>query len=251
MVEVSDIKSAPGEALPYDDEERTYRGVYVARPSGTSVRAGVLIVPDWRGISPFARQQAQLLSRAGYDVALVDLYGDGLYADDEAQASTLLKGLIENRSSGVSRMRACLAAFQEKLPETTKIIVLGYSVGGMVGLDLGRSGTPLAGIVLCSALLKTAAPGQPTKIEVPVLALHGSRDVVCPPTMVQDLISEMDLAGNDFRVVLYGRTHHAFYNPNVGTDPAARLVYSKESDKASIEEIARFLDKLSSSVPSP
>jgi dienelactone hydrolase len=251
MVEVSSIKSGSGEALPYEDAGRTFCGVYVSRPSETPARAGVLIVPDWRGLSPFVRQQAQLLSRAGYDVALVDLYGDGLYADDEAQASSLLKGIIENRSSGVSRMRACVAAFQEKLPAGTKIIVLGYSVGGMVSLDLGRGGTSLAGIVLCSALLKTAAPGQPVKIEAPVLVLHGSRDVVCPLAMVQDLISEMDLADNDFRVVLYGRTHHAFYNPNVGTDPSARLVYSKESDKASIEEISRFLDKHSSNAPSP
>jgi dienelactone hydrolase len=100
-----------------------------------------------------------------------------------------------------------------------KVLVLGYSVGGMVSLDLGRSGAELAGIVLCSALLKTAAAGHPQRITAPVLALHGTKDVVCPPSMVQDLIGEMDAAGNDFRSVLYGQTHHAFCNPQAGTDP--------------------------------
>ena len=70
----------------------------------------------------------------------------------------------------------------------------------MASLDFGRSGAPLAGIVLCSALLKTAEPGQSPKIAAPVLALHGSRDVVSPLAVVQDLTSEMDLAGNDLRV---------------------------------------------------
>jgi dienelactone hydrolase len=250
MLEVPNGESGSVEALLYHDAQRSYRGMFASRPSGTPVRAGVLIAPDWRGLSPFFRQQSQLLSGAGYDVALLDLYGDGLYATDESQAAGLLKGLIEDRRSGVSRMRACLAAFRKKLPSETNIIVLGYSIGGMVSLDLGRSRTPLAGIVLCSALLKTAEPGQPVKIEAPVLALHGSRDVVCPLAMVQELISEMDLAGNDFRIVVYGRTHHAFYNPNVGTDPSARLVYSKESDNAATEEISRFLDRLTSKAPS-
>lgn len=104
----------------------------------------------------------------------------------------------------------------------------------------GRSGAPLAGIVLCSALLKTAEPGNSPKIAAPVLALHGSMDVVCPLAVVQDLINEMDRARNDFRVVIYGRTHHAFYDPSVGTDPSARLVYSPEADRAAGEELRAF-----------
>ncbi len=244
MNEAGEMRSSPEQALDYEVAGQHYRGVFVARAAGTPPRAGIMVVPDWRGLSPFARQEAQQLSRAGFDVALVDLYGDGLYADDERQASSLLKGLIENRTLGVARMQACMAALQRQLPANTKIAIQAYSIGGMVSLDFGRSGASLAGLVLCSALLKPAGEGQPTRIQAPVLALHGTRDVVCPGEMVQELIKEMDGAGNDFQIVLYGQTHHAFYNPLAGTDPTARLVYSEASDKASREEIARFLDRL-------
>jgi dienelactone hydrolase len=227
------------ETLAYEDDAagQAFRGLYVRHQSGAAPRAGLMVVPDWRGISPFVREQAQEFSHGGYDVAVVDLYGSGLYAQDESQASSLLKGLIDHRASGVARMRACLAAFRNRLGPSPKVIVLGYSVGGMVSLDFGR--------VLCSALLKTAAEGEPSRIGVPVLALHGSMDVVCPGSMVYELTAEMDRASNDFRIVLYGRTHHAFYNPQVGTDPSARLVYSEQSDKASKEEIVRFIERSS------
>jgi dienelactone hydrolase len=209
------------ETLAYEDDAagQAFRGLYVRHQSGAAPRAGLMVVPDWRGISPFVREQAQEFSHGGYDVAVVDLYGSGLYAQDESQASSLLKGLIDHRASGVARMRACLAAFRNRLGPSPKVIVLGYSVGGMVSLDFGRNSAPLAGIVLCSALLKTAAEGEPSRIGV--------------------------RASNDFRLVLYGRTHHAFYNPQVGTDPSARLVYSEQSDKASKEEIVRFIERSS------
>jgi hypothetical protein len=60
-----------------------------------------------------------------YDVTLADLYGDGLYAEHAAQASSLLNGLIENRNRGISRLRAALTAFRAKLPKQAKIILLG------------------------------------------------------------------------------------------------------------------------------
>ena len=101
--------------------------MFTSRPSGTPARAGALIAPDWRGRGPFFRQQSQLISQAGLDVALVDLYRDGLYATDESLASPLLKGLVENRSSGVSRL---LGSISGGAAHAAKIIVLGYAVRG-------------------------------------------------------------------------------------------------------------------------
>ena len=59
--------------------------------------------------------------------------------------------------------------------------------------------------------------------------------------MVSALVTEMDSAANQLQMVLYGQTGHAFYNPEAGTDPNARLVYSPEADRLSQQEILRFL----------
>jgi dienelactone hydrolase len=229
-----------GSLLSYQDGGTTFQGLYFA-PQNNAARSGIMIVPDWRGLSPFVQAEAREFANSGHHVVVVDLYGNGLYADHESQASSLIKALIENRASGVSHMKACLDAFRRKAGDSVNVVALAYSIGGMVSLDFGRSGAGLAGIVLCSGLLKTAAQGGPIKIPCPVLVLHGSRDVVSTMASVDDLVAEMDRAGNDFRFVLYGRAHHAFYNPEVGTDESARLVYSEQSDRAARQEIERFI----------
>lgn len=185
--------------------------------------------------------RAARLAGDGFDVAVVDLYGGGLYATEESQAGPLITGLIDDRASGVSRMASCLEAFRRKVGASTSVVLIGYSIGGMVSLDFARDGAAVAGVALCSALLKPAEPGAPTKVSAPVLAMHGTRDVVCPMDMVQALSEEMDNAGNDATIVLYTGTHHAFYNPEAGTDPTARLVYSATAEARSRDMIDEFL----------
>lgn len=111
----------------------------------------------------------------------------------------------------------------------------------MIALDYGRSGGDVAGIIVCSALLKTAMSEMSTRITVPVLLLQGTQDVVSPMDVVNAVIAEMDKAGNDFRLELYGQTHHAFDNPEAGTDPTARLVYSPRSAARARRAIVEFL----------
>ncbi|MFI6042115.1 dienelactone hydrolase family protein [Nocardia sp. NPDC051321] len=230
----------PHRTFSYEDGGTAFTGLLVPRAPGASARGGVMIAPDWRGLSPFMRQEAARLAGDGFDVGVMDLYGDGLFATEESQAGPLIGGLIADRASGVSRMASCLTAFRHATG-AAPVVLIGYSIGGMVSLDFARTGADIAGVALCSALLKTAEPGAPTKVSGRVLALHGTRDVVCPMDMVNALSDEMDIAGNDATIVLYTGAHHAFYNPEAGTDPTARLVYSAAADARSRDMIDRFL----------
>ena len=126
----------------------------------------------------------------------------------------------------------------------TPMLCLGFSAGGMVTLDYARSGADLAGIILCSALLKTAAEGMEHWIVAPVLLLQGTQDEVSPMEVIASVVAEMDAAENDLRLVLFSQTHHAFDNPAAGTDPTQRLVYSARSAARARAAIAEFLDEV-------
>jgi len=241
---VSEIESAPFE---YEARTQKYRGTLLAM-RGLEPSAAVVLLPDWRGQSPLARDHARFLVEQGCVVVIGDLYGDGFSPTDPSQVGEMVKGLIEKRERGVEALAACVTALRAQMRAGLPLFCLGYSAGGMVALDYGRSGADLSGIIVASALLKTAAPNAPTHIKAPVLILQGTQDQVSPMTVIASVIEEMDAAGNDFRLELYGQSHHAFDNPEAGTDPKARLVYSPAAAARSRLAIAEFIREKSPSV---
>ena len=228
--------------LPYAAENLEYTGLLL-QARGREPHAAVVLLPDWRGQSHLARDHARYLVELNCAVVIADLYGGGFSPTDPNQVGPMVKRLVEKRESGVKALQACVDVLKTQLP--VPIFCLGYSAGGMIALDYGRSDAKIAGIILCSALLKSAEQGKNTNIASPVLILLGTQDVVSPMSVVQDIIAEMDRAGNNFRFELYGQTHHAFDNPEAGTDPNARLVYSPDSAKRARRAIAEFIAEAS------
>jgi dienelactone hydrolase len=244
---VAEIASTP---FDYEAGNQKYRGAFVAK-SGAQPSAAFVLLPDWRGQSVLAHDHAEFLVELGCAVVIGDLYGDGFSPTDPSQVGEMVKRLVEHRDRGVDMLSACVTALKSRVPAGTPIFCLGYSAGGMVALDYGRSGADLSGIIVASALLKTAAPGAPTRIKAPVLILQGTQDQVSPMDVIASVVAEMDAAGNDFRLELYGQSHHAFDNPDAGTDPKARLVYSPTAAARARRAIAEFFREKTAAVASP
>jgi len=227
----------------YAVDDKRYRGLMLGL-TDLKPKAAVVLLPDWRGQSPLARDHAKHLVTLGCVTVIADLYGDGFSPDSPDQVGPMVKNLIDHREQGVAALAACVARLQQEVPVGTPILCLGYSAGGMVALDYARSGANVAGIILCSALLKTAATGMETRIRPPVLILQGTQDQVSPMETIAAVIAEMDGAGNDVRFELYTQTHHAFDNPEAGSDPNARLVYSPTSAQRAKGVIASFVTEV-------
>ena len=226
--------------MDYAVDDQRYRGLLLKRPNGQA-KSAVVLLPDWRGQSKLALDHAEHLVGLDCVVAIADLYGDGFTPGSPDQVGPMVQRLIEHRKEGVAALAACVARLRQEVAAGTPMLCLGFSAGGMVALDYGRSGADVAGIILCSALLKTAAAGMGTSIQAPVLVLQGTQDAVAPIETIAEVIAEMDRAGNDVRFELYSQTHHAFDNPEAGTDPTARLVYSPSSARRARQAIADFV----------
>jgi dienelactone hydrolase len=227
-------------SLPYAVDASQHLGLLMSA-ADRQPTAAVVLLPDWRGQSGLAREHARYLVQHDCVVAIADLYGAGFSPTDPNQVGPMVKQLLDHRDKGVQALHACVEAMRVHVPSGVPIFCLGYSAGGMIALDYGRSGANVAGIIVCSALLKTAEKGMSTRIAAPLLLLQGTQDVVSPMEVVNAVIAEMDEAGNNFRLELYGQTHHAFDNPEAGTDPTARLVYSPNAAERARRAIVEFL----------
>lgn len=226
-------------AVNYSAGGKTHRGLRLQSPDKTA-RANVVLLPDWRGVSPLARAHAAYLLSLGCITMIADLYGDGFSPDSPDQVGPMVKHLLDHREQGAAALAAGVAALRENSPDLP-VLCLGYSAGGMIAIDYGRLGGDVAGIITCSALLKTAEPGMATRIVPPVLILQGTQDQISPVSVISDLIAEMDAAGNDVRFELFSQTQHAFDNPEAGSDPNARLCYSELSANRARSAIAAFI----------
>jgi dienelactone hydrolase len=237
------MKSAARTSFEYSVNEQRYVGSLVKNPQAV---AAVALLPDWRGQSGLAQEHANYLVDLGCTVAIADLYGEGFNPDSPSQVGPMVQRLMADRDQGVKALSACVARLRQELATQVPVICLGYSAGGMIALDYGRCNGDVAGIILCSALLKTAAPDMNTRINAPVLILQGTQDQVSPMETISAVIAEMDAAKNDVRFELYTQTHHAFDNPEAGTDPTQRLVYSPISAARAKQSIARFVSEVTS-----
>ncbi len=157
----------------------------------------------------------------------------------------MVQHLLGHRAEGVAAVSAAVTAVRESTGQPAHpVIIVAFSAGAVAALDHARRTGEAAAIVVCSGLLRTAERGTPTVIDAPVLLMHGTQDAVSPISMVTSLIEEADAAGSALRVTLLSQTHHAYDNPEAGTDPTGRLVYSPRSAKRARPAIAGIVDEV-------
>ena len=123
-----------------------------------------------------------------------------------------------------------------------KIAAIGYCFGGLVVLDLARSGEQLRGVVSFHGLLM---PSDISKggIKAKILVLHGERDPMVPLDMVDSFQNEMTTAGVDWQLHSYGGTYHAFTNPGAN-DPSLGTQYNKSANDRSWQSMTNFFGEI-------
>ncbi|MHC1561464.1 dienelactone hydrolase family protein [Actinomycetospora sp. C-140] len=203
-------------AVEYPADGLTMVG-HLALPAGADRRAGVLIGPEGTGLNAFQRARADALAELGYVAFAFDIHG-GRWFDDPQEMLARCLPLLESPE----RMREIGGAALEVLraePRTdpARVAVIGYGTGGAIGLELGRAGIDLRAIATVNGLI-TGRRGEAAAIRCPVWAGVGSEDPIQPPAQRDAFAAEMQEAGVDWRLVVYGGALHAFHHPPTNAD---------------------------------
>ncbi|NBE52785.1 dienelactone hydrolase family protein [Streptomyces boluensis] len=192
---------------------------HLALPAGTGRRPAVLIGPEGTGLNDFQRRRADALAELGYVALAFDINGGRWFTDIEemlAHALPLLAAPDRMREIGHAALDVLRA---EPRTDPDRIAAVGYGTGGAIALELGRDGVDLRAIGTINALT-TGRPGEAARIRCPVWAGVGSEDPIMPAAQRDAFAAEMQEAGVDWRLVVYGGAQHAFHHPPV--DQAVR-----------------------------
>ena len=203
----------------------------------------VLIAHTWAGKDDFVHERAEDLAALGYVGFAVDMYGNGKVGSDTEENQSLMAPLLSDRDVLKDRIISALH-FGKSLPgvDPNKVAAIGYCLGGLVVLDLARSGEDFQGVVSFHGLLMGSDISE-KGIQAKILVLHGERDPMVPLDMVDAFQKEMTKATADWQLHSYGGTYHAFTkpganNPNLGTQ------YNKSASERSWKSMQNFFEEI-------
>lgn len=207
--------------IDYQIDGETYRGMLVYDDAVKEKRPGLLMVPNWMGVTENAAKKAYRAGGSDYIVFVADMYGKDIRPQNTDEAAKAATTVRSDREMMRKRVNAALEVFKEQADSVPlnpqKIGAIGFCFGGGTVLELARSGTDVNGVVSFHGNLDTPDPSLAKNIRTPVLVLHGANDPFVPDEQVAAFKNEMREANVDWTLVSYGNAVHSF------TDPTANM----------------------------
>lgn len=234
--------------LDYRDGTTLCKG-FLADPEAGTARPGVLVIHEAPGLDAHVKRRSQMLAELGYVALAVDMYGDGKVAATTDEAMAMLAPVRDNQALLRGRVRAAFDTFAA-LPQVDKsrIAAMGYCFGGMVALELARSGASTLGTVSFHGMLATKTSADARNIKGKILACTGADDPIVPSEQVLAFQKEMTEAGVDWQVICYGGAKHAFTNRDAAKAGRPALAYNKAADERSWIAMKDFFAEIFASI---
>ncbi|WP_438481209.1 dienelactone hydrolase family protein [Oleiharenicola lentus] len=218
-----------------------------AKVSAAKPAPGVLVVPEWWGLTDFAKGRATQLAKLGYVAFAVDMYGGGVTTRDKKKA-TELSAPFHGTSLMVDRTQAALAQLLASgFVDAKRVAAIGYCFGGTAVQLLAYSGAPLAGMVSFHGNLVPASAEAIAKNKARFLICHGAADEFVSAGEIAAFTKSVNDGKFDYQFVSYSGATHAFTNPEadkLGAENQLPVRYNEAADKRSWAHLKLFLKEI-------
>jgi len=226
--------------LAYYDLNTALTGLLYWNPEQVESAPGILLIHGGAGLDEHARDQALRYAELGYTVLACDMYGPGV-AGDRERVLECVRALRDDPALLRRRAAAGLAALVDSPEAGGGHAAIGFCFGGMTALELARSGANLAAAVSIHGSLGSKAPARPGALTAKVLVCHGASDPHVPTAEVTTFADEMDHAGADWQLIMYGGAVHGFTHAHAAPGAMTGVAYDRSADQRSFNATTAFL----------
>jgi carboxymethylenebutenolidase len=207
-------------SLHLTSRDGTSIAAYAARADDSS-GAGIVIVPDVRGLHPYYEELALRFAEAGVDAIAVDLYARTAGSETRGQGFEYEPHVRQLQPDAINEDVAAAVAFIRS-PEggaVARVYSVGFCLGGRVSLLQAASGLDMAGVIGCypwpvgphrSGL--PAPADEAPRFACPVLNLYGGADQGIPAESREAFDAALEAAGVEHRSVVYPDAPHSFFD---------------------------------------
>ncbi|WKX26395.1 dienelactone hydrolase family protein [Tatumella ptyseos] len=200
------------QTIRYQAGETALAGTLVFPAGATQPLPGLVMAPNWFGVTDNAAKLAKKAAEQGYVVLLADLYGESSRPTNADEAGAAMMA-VKNTPEEVGRMNAAIEALKSQTTaavDAQKISAFGFCFGGHCALELARSGADIRAAVSFHGGLDTCGAYDATQIKAAILVLDGAKDPLVPREQLPAFINEMTTVNVDWQLVSYHDAVHSF-----------------------------------------
>ncbi|PHK26713.1 dienelactone hydrolase [Nostoc linckia z16] len=230
--------------VKYSDGEQKLNGFIADPPKPLKQKAGILILPAWKGIDNHSKEIAQQLAKDGYYAFVADIYGEGHYPTDVKQAGEQSGYYKSHPDQYQQRIKLAMEQLIKGGASAGNIVVIGYCFGGTGALEAARAGMAVKGVVSFHGGLGKDASRANGPIATKVLVLHGADDPYVPQKDIEAFQKEMRDGKADWQMIYYANAVHAFTEKEAGNDNSKGAAYNEKADRRSWQHFMLFLKEI-------
>ena len=193
---------------------------YVARPEAPN-GAGIVILPDVRGLFSFYEQLAARFAVAGVEAIAIDYFGRTAGMAPRANDFDYMPHVKATKPDQMNGDIAAAVAYLRGMPgvRVTSIFTVGFCFGGGISFAQAANQHGLAGVIgfYGSPLARpgfsdTGPIDRVNQMECPVLGLFGGADQGIPVESVHRFDQALTDAGVEHSIHIYPNAPHSFFD---------------------------------------
>ncbi len=210
--------AASSEQLVLTSADGTQFAAYASRPSAPN-GAGIVILPDVRGLFRFYEELAERFAAAGVEAIAIDYFGRtaGLTSRDES--FEYMPHVAQTKADQIAQdVSAAVANLRHRSPSPRAIFTVGFCFGGYMSFLQAAQKHGLSGVIGFYGTPTAARQGGSAPIDVldqfecPVLGLFGGADQGIPEADAHRFDAALAQAGIDHEIHVYPGAPHSFFD---------------------------------------
>lgn len=236
-------KGVKTEEVTYNINGKNYKSFVAYKDDSDQPKPVVMVIPEWWGLTDYAKGRAKQLADLGYFALAVDFYGEGKTVDNPTDAGKLAEPFYKipvNAKTVFDGAKAQILKYPNA--DYGKIAVIGYCFGGAQALNMARQESDLKGVVSFHGNLMTGI--KPKNNKVKILVCNGAEDSFVPAEEIAAFKKQMDSAKVSYTFNNYPNSVHSFTNPastEMGKKFKMPIAYNKEADEKSWNDMLSLI----------
>ena len=179
------------------------------KPTG----AGMVVLPDVRGLHQYYKELAQRFAEAGVDSVAIDYFGRTAGDGDRSDSFEYMPHVQKTTPEGVQKdVAAAIAYLQTKDGGAVKsVFTVGFCFGGSNSWNQSAQQPDIDGCIGFYGRPSRSEPFIP-EMRAPLLVMVAGDDAATTPEQAMEFKAKLEEAGVDFEQHVYRGAPHSFFD---------------------------------------